>query len=106
MAIMAEEKKIGINIDPAIAGGTDSNLAIISHSQSEFIMDFAVNMPGLPGPKVGSRVIMTPEHAKRLLNALAENIGKYENQFGTIDLNNQPRGTFNLADFNPDGPKS
>lgn len=104
---MAEEKKVNINIDPSIAGGIYSNLAIISHSRSEFIMDFATAVPGLPGPKVGSRVIMTPEHAKRLLNALAENIGKYENQFGKIEIvAEQPRGTFNLADFNPGGAKS
>jgi len=102
-----EEKKVNINIDPAIAGGVYSNLAIISHSHSEFILDFAAVLPGLPGPKVQSRVMMSPEHAKRLLNALAENISKYESQFGKIEIvNNQPRGTFNLQDFDPNGPKS
>ncbi len=104
---MAEEKKFNIAIDPQVAGGTYSNLAIITHSRSEFIIDFAANMPGLPGPKVGSRVVMGPEHAKRLLNALAENIGKYEQQYGKIEIvAEQPRGTFNLADFNPGGAKS
>jgi len=84
-----------------------SNLAIISHSHSEFILDFAAALPGLPGPKIQSRVMMTPEHAKRLLNALAENISKYETQFGKIEIvNNQPRGTFNLQDYDPNGPKS
>jgi len=101
-----EEKKVNINIDPAIAGGVYSNLAIISHSHSEFILDFATVLPGLPGPKVQSRVMMTPEHAKRLLNALAENVSKYESQFGKIEVVNQPKGTFNLADFDPNGPKS
>ena len=101
------EKKVNINMDPAVAGGIYSNLAIISHSHSEFIIDFAAVLPGLPGPKVGSRILMTPEHAKRLLNALAENIGKYENQYGKIEIvNQQPRGTFNLADFNPSDAKS
>ena len=94
-------------MDPAVAGGIYSNLAIISHSHSEFIIDFAAVLPGLPGPKVESRILMTPEHAKRLLNALAENIGKYENQYGKIEIvNQQPRGTFNLADFNPSDAKS
>jgi len=104
---MAEEKKVNINIDPQVAGGVYSNLAIISHSRSEFILDFATNLPGLPGPKVGSRIVMSPEHCKRLLNALAENIGKYESQYGRIEIvAEQPRGTFNLADFNPGGAKS
>lgn len=101
------EKKVNINMDPTVAGGIYSNLAIISHSHSEFIIDFAAVLPGLPGPKVESRILMTPEHAKRLLNALAENIGKYENQYGKIEIvNQQPRGTFNLADFNPSDAKS
>ena len=101
------EKKVNINMDPAVAGGIYSNLAIISNSHSEFIIDFAAVLPGLPGPKVESRILMTPEHAKRLLNALAENIGKYENQYGKIEIvNQQPRGTFNLADFNPSDAKS
>ncbi len=104
---MAQEKKVGITIDPQVAGGVYSNLAIISHSRSEFIIDFAANLPGLPGPKVGSRVVMSPEHCKRLLNALAENIGKYESHFGKIEIvPEQPAGTFNLADFNPDEPTS
>lgn len=104
---MAEEKKVNISIDPQVSGGVYSNLAIISHSRSEFILDFATNLPGLPGPKVGSRVVMSPEHCKRLLNALAENINKYEAQYGRIEIvAEQPRGTFNLADFNPGGAKS
>ena len=105
--IMAEEKKVSINLTPEVAGGAYSNLAIISHSRSEFTFDFAASLPGLPGPKIQSRIIMTPEHAKRLLNALSENIGKYENQFGRIEIvQEQPRGTFNIQDFNPGGPKS
>ena len=104
---MAEEKKVSINITPDVAGGVYSNLAIITHSKSEFALDFAVTLPGLPGPKVVSRVITTPEHAKRLLNALAENIGKYESQYGRIEIvQEQPRGTFNIADFNPGNTKS
>ena len=99
-------KQIGIEIKPETATGTYSNLAIISHSHSEFIIDFASMLPGLPKPTVCSRILMNPEHAKRLLNALSENIGKYESQFGRINLGEQPAGTFNLADLNTGGAKS
>jgi hypothetical protein len=81
-----EPKKIDIEIKPEVAQGRYANLAIITHSSSEFILDFAQNMPGLPKMQVGSRIIMTPEHAKRLLGALSENIRKYESQFGEIRL--------------------
>ena len=84
------EKKIDIEIKPEIAQGHYANLAIITHSSSEFILDFAQNMPGLPKMQVGSRIIMTPEHAKRLLAALTENIRKYESQFGEIRLPMNP----------------
>ena len=84
-----------------------SNLAIISHSRSEFVMDFAATLPGLPKAQVGDRVIMTPEHAKRLMNALFDNISKYEAQFGVIDLSSgkpqQGGGTFDLGSFGPLG---
>ncbi|MBQ6300255.1 MAG: DUF3467 domain-containing protein [Bacteroidales bacterium] len=81
-----EPKKIDIEIKPEVAQGRYANLAIITHSSSEFILDFAQNMPGLPKMQVGSRIIMTPEHAKRLLGALNDNIRKYESQFGEIRL--------------------
>ena len=103
--------QISLELKPEIAKGHYSNLAITSHSHSEFIIDFATMLPGIPKPEIGSRIVMTPEHAKRLLNALADNIGKYENQFGPIQLGGQrPDGaTFNLADlpgFNGGGTKS
>lgn len=106
--IMAENKEISIEIKPEIAKGTYSNLAIITHSRSEFILDFATILPGLQKPEVSSRVVMTPEHAKRLLNALMDNVTKYENQFGLIDLGGgqQPGGTFNLGDLPQFGPGS
>ena len=93
--------QISLELKPEIAKGHYSNLAIISHSHSEFIIDFATMLPGLQKPEIGSRIVMTPEHAKRLLNALMDNIGKYESQFGTISLGGQrPDGaTFNLADL-------
>ena len=109
---MEENNKNQINLElkPEIARGTYSNLAIITHSRSEFIIDFAGILPGLPKPEISSRVIMTPEHAKRLLNALMDNITKYESQFGFIDMGTPAgKGTFNLGDlpdFNPDAPKS
>ena len=101
-----EKKQISLELKPEIAKGSYSNLAIISHSPSEFIIDFAEMLPGLPKPEVVSRIVMNPEHAKRLLNAIADNIGKYESQFGPISLGTEPKGTFNLADFNPNGAKS
>ena len=81
-----ENKKEGLNIELGedIAQGTYSNLAIINHSPSEFIVDFIQMMPGVPKAKVKSRVILTPQHAKRLMKALMDNISKYEDQFGEI----------------------
>lgn len=101
-----EKKQISIDLKPEIALGKYSNLAIISHSHSEFIIDFAEMLPGLPKPEIISRILMNPEHAKRLLNALDDNISKYESQFGAINTGTSPKATFNLADFNPNGTKS
>lgn len=72
-----------------IAQGQYANFAIITHSSSDFILDFARVLPGLPKAQVKSRVIMAPEHAKRLLGALQENIMRYEQEFGTIRIPNQ-----------------
>jgi len=82
-------KQINIEISPEMAGGTYSNLAVITHSQSEFIVDFVQMMPGIPKPKVASRIVMTPEHAKRLLMALHDNIAKFESENGEIKLRKQ-----------------
>ena len=83
---MEEKKEISLEIKPEIAKGTYSNLAIITHSHSEFIIDFATMLPGLPKPDIGNRIVMTPEHAKRLLAALSGNISKNEHEFGKIHL--------------------
>ncbi len=89
---MAEEKKeqkknqINIELPEDMADGVYANLAIISHSHSEFVIDFIRMLPNVPKAKVKSRVIVTPEHAKRFLNALADNISKYEGQHGTIEV--------------------
>lgn len=81
-----EQKQLNITVPTEIANGTYSNLAVITHGKAEFIMDFAASMPFAPGPKVVSRVVMTPESAKRLAAALTENLEKYESRFGKIDL--------------------
>ena len=73
-----KNKQLNISIDENVADGVYSNLAIINHSPSEFIVDFITVMPGAPKAKVKSRVILTPEHAKRFKKALEENIQRYE----------------------------
>ena len=88
---MEEKKGLQFELTPEVAEGIYSNLAIISHSSSEFVIDFARTMPGVPKAPVKSRVVLAPEHAKRLLLALQENLAKYEKQFGTIL---DPRGGF------------
>ena len=85
---MEDKKSLNIELKPEVAKGSYSNLAIITHSQSEFVLDFATMLPGLPKPEVSNRIIMAPEHAKRLLAALSENISKYEAKHGTIKTNN------------------
>ncbi|MBQ9340332.1 MAG: DUF3467 domain-containing protein [Paludibacteraceae bacterium] len=84
------EQQMSINISPEVASGKYSNLAIIGHSATDFVLDFAAVLPGGKGATVQSRVILAPEHAKRLLAALQDNIQKYEQQFGTIQLRNNP----------------
>ena len=85
-----EEQKLNINLAPEVAEGSYSNLAIVAHSSSEFVVDFVRMMPGQKSANVQSRIIMTPENTKKLLFALQENIAKYEKQFGTIKLNGAP----------------
>ena len=82
-----QRQEINIDLSEDVAQGSYANLAIITHSGSEFIFDFIRMMPGIPKPKVNSRLIMTPEHAKRFCNALKENIERYEEHFGTIRMN-------------------
>jgi hypothetical protein len=91
---MADEKttppqnQINIELSEEIAEGIYSNLAMIAHSNSEFVIDFIRLMPGVPKAKVKSRIVITPEHAKRLLAALKDNISKYEATFGPIKQTN------------------
>ena len=84
---MAENNnQLQIELKPEVADGIYSNLAILTHSSSEFVADFVQMMPGMPKAQVRSRIIMAPEHAKLLLMALQDNVQKYEKQFGTIRL--------------------
>lgn len=78
--------QLQIELKEEVAQGTYANLAIITHSSSEFILDFIRVMPGIPKAGVQSRIVLAPEHAKRLLRALEENIGKYERSFGPIRM--------------------
>ncbi|MBI1306835.1 MAG: DUF3467 domain-containing protein [Bacteroidetes bacterium] len=82
-------QQIDIELSEEVADGIYANLAIISHSNSEFIVDFVRMMPGTPKAKVKSRIILSPQHAKRLLAALNENVRKYEDNFGEIESHEQ-----------------
>lgn len=84
---MSEEQpqnQLNIEISEEVAEGQYANLAIITHSHAEFVLDFVNVMPGTPKSRVKSRIILTPQHAKRLLNALADNIKKFEDEHGPV----------------------
>ncbi len=90
--------QINIELSEEIAEGVYSNLAMIAHSNSEFVIDFIRLMPGVPKAKVKSRIVITPEHAKRLLAALKDNIEKYEAAFGAIKRTDEmPRFPMNFG---------
>ncbi len=95
-----KDGKLNIELPEAVAEGIYSNLAIINHSVSEFVVDFVTIMPGIPKAKVKSRIVLTPQHAKRLMKALADNIAKYEKQHGAIKDQQQPNIPMN---FGPTG---
>jgi Protein of unknown function (DUF3467). len=84
-----QQSNIQIELTDEVAQGTYSNLAVISHSSSEFVIDFVRMVPGVPKAKVKSRIILTPEHAKRLMLALIDNVKKYEVQNGEIKIQNK-----------------
>jgi hypothetical protein len=89
-------QQINIELTEEIAEGVYSNLAMVAHSNSEFVVDFIRLMPGVPKAKVKARVILTPEHAKRLLQALSDNISKYEDSFGLIKQADEEQVRFPL----------
>ena len=82
----SNKKKIDIELDHNTIDGVYSNLVVINHSSSEFILDFVIITPGAPKAKVKSRVILTPEHEKRLKYALTENISRFEKSSGEIEI--------------------
>ena len=82
----AKEVKIEIQVDEEVAQGVYANLAVVNHSDAEFTLDFIFVQPQAPRAKVRSRVITSPKHVKRLLLALEDNLKKYEERFGTIDI--------------------
>lgn len=96
-----QQDKLNIELNEDVAEGTYSNLAIISHSNSEFVLDFIKVMPGMPKAKVKSRILMTPQHAKRLMRALQDNVSKFEAQNGDIQASDGPQFPMNFG-----GPKA
>jgi len=92
-----QENQLNIELDEKIAEGTYANLAIINHSVSEFVVDFVNVMPGTPKAKVKSRIIVTPQHAKRLMKALAENVSRFEKAHGEIKDYEQPSIPLNFG---------
>ena len=101
-----ENQNLSFEITPEVAKGSYSNLAIITHSNCEVIIDFAARLPYMPKTQVVNRIIMNPEHAKRLLLALQDNIAKYEQHFGTINLGNGPKNNFPMGGFGNGGARS
>ncbi|MBX2984043.1 MAG: DUF3467 domain-containing protein [Flavobacteriales bacterium] len=100
---MADEKdqarpnQLNIELSEEVADGIYSNLAIITHSNSEFVLDFVRVMPGVPKAKVKARVLLTPQHAKRLMRALADNIQKFESVHGPIRETDMPEIPMNFG---------
>ncbi len=92
-----QEQQLNIELTEEMAEGTYANLAIITHSFAEFVIDFINVMPNAPKARVKSRVVMTPQHAKRLMRALVENVKRYEAQNGTIKDQEQINMPFNFG---------
>ena len=84
--IIQSPQQLNIELSEEVAQGIYSNLAVITHSSSEFVVDFIRIMPGIPKANVKSRIILTPEHAKRLLLALQDNLKKFESVHGSIKI--------------------
>ena len=96
----SKQGQINIELDESVADGTYSNLAIINHSVSEFVLDFVNIMPGSPKSKVKARIILTPQHAKRLSKALLDNVNRFESVHGEIKDYDKPPVALN---FGPTG---
>jgi hypothetical protein len=89
-----QNQEINIELGEKEAEGIYSNLAIITHSNAEFVIDFTRVLPGIPKARVHARVVMTPVHAKLLLNAMHDNVSKYEMKYGEIKITADPRQMF------------
>ena len=102
-----KQGQLQIELNPEVAKGTYANLAMIAHGNTEFIIDFIAMLPGMPKAQVQNRIVMVPEHAKRLLYALQDNIVKYEKAYGPIRLpetTEQPQGGRTATPFGvPEG---
>ena len=101
MSDQKNQNQINIELNEEVAQGTYSNLAVITHSASEFVIDFVRIMPGITKAQVKSRIILTPEHAKRLVAALEDNIQKYESVHGIIK---EIKGSGPIMPMNFGGP--
>ena len=97
----SDKNNINIELDENTAQGSYSNLVIVNHSPTEFVLDFINVMPGSPKAKVRSRIILTPQHTKRFLKALEENLNKYESSFG--DIKNLQRDVYPINFGGPTG---
>ncbi len=89
--------EMNLELSEEVAEGIYSNLAIINHSSSEFILDFVKIMPGIPKARVKSRIVLTPQHTKCFLRALQDNISRFENQHGEIKDMEQPQIPLNFG---------
>jgi hypothetical protein len=96
MSNQDNQHQLNIELSEEIAEGVYSNLAIITHSHAEFVVDFIKVMPGVPKAKVKSRIVMTPQNTKRLMMALRDNIAKFEQQHGLIKDSDHPEQGFPL----------
>lgn len=104
MTNQQQPQQINIELTDKEAEGIYSNLAIITHSPAEFVIDFTRVLPGVPKAKVHARIIMTPQHTKLLMNALKDNIEKFEKKFGEIKIHGEPSGGgFGFQPINPEG---
>jgi hypothetical protein len=99
------QQQVNIELGEKEAEGIYSNLAIITHSPAEFVIDFTRILPGIPKTKVYARIVMTPQHTKLLANALLDNIQKYESKFGEIKISGEPMAGGIMGFQMPDTPK-
>jgi Protein of unknown function (DUF3467) len=94
---LQNDQQLNIELTEDMSDGTYANLAIITHSFAEFVIDYVNVMPNVPKAKVKSRIVMTPPHAKRLMRALIDNIKKFEAQHGVIKDQETPAMPFNFG---------